>query len=245
VIVVFGEVGEVIVPLPETKVHKPVPTIGVLAAIEVVGEEIQSVCEIPAFAIVGISFTTIAIVAEEEAQGELEIVHWKIFVPNPNPLIVVFGKVGEEIVPLPETKVHKPVPTIGVFAAIVVVGEEIQSVCEVPALAIVGAGLIVIVTFELEGVHGELEIVQAKTFVPIARPVMVELGKVGEVIVPLPETSVHNPVPTVGVLAAIVVVGDEIQSVCDVPAFAIVGASLTRIVIVEILGAQGEFEIVH
>ena len=39
------------------------------------------------------------------------------------------------------------------------------------------------------------------------------LGSVGLVIVPLPETNVHKPVPTVGVLAVIAVVGDEIQMV--------------------------------
>ena len=42
----MDEVGEsefVITPLPETKVHTPVPTVAVLAVITVVGEEIQIV----------------------------------------------------------------------------------------------------------------------------------------------------------------------------------------------------------
>ena len=117
----FGKVGEVIVPLPETNVHKPVPTVGVLAVIVVVGEEIQSVCDAPAFAIVGTSFTRIVIVETLGAQGEFEMVQAKTFVPIAKPVMVVFGEVGEVIVPLPETKVHKPVPTVGVFPANVTV----------------------------------------------------------------------------------------------------------------------------
>ena len=57
------------VPLPETKVQIPIPTVAVLAVITVVGEEIQSVCDVPAFATVGISFTTIATVEDEGKQG--------------------------------------------------------------------------------------------------------------------------------------------------------------------------------
>lgn len=69
------------------------------------------------------------------------------------------------------------------------------------------------VTFEVEGVHGLLEMVHAKTLLPNPKPVMLVLAKVGFVIVPLPEINVHEPVPTAGVFPAIVVVGDETQSV--------------------------------
>ena len=82
----------------------------------------------PAFETVGISFTIMAIVAEEAAHGRFEIVHAKTFVPKAKPVIDVFGKVGFVIVPEPETKVHKPVPTVGVFADMMVLGEEIQIV---------------------------------------------------------------------------------------------------------------------
>lgn len=67
------------------------------------------------------------------------MVHAKTFVPNPNPVIFVPGKVGLVIVPLPETKVHEPVPIAGVFPLSVVDGEEIHNVCVLPAFAIVGA----------------------------------------------------------------------------------------------------------
>ena len=69
------------------------------------------------------------------------------------------------------------------------------------------------VTFELEGEHGALEIVQAKTLVPKAKPVIEVVGESELVIVPLPETKVQTPVPTVAVLAVIKVFGLVIQSV--------------------------------
>ena len=152
-------------------------------------------------------------VEEDAVQGELEIVHAKTFVPKPKAVIEEFGKVGEAIVPLPETSVHKPVPTIAVLAAMLVLGEEIQSVWEAPAFATVGISFTIIAIVEEEAVQGEFEIVQAKTFVPKPKAVILVFGRVGEAIVPLPETSVHKPEPTSGVLAAIVVVGEEIQSV--------------------------------
>lgn len=62
------------------------------------------------------------------AQGAFEMVHAKTFTPNPKAVTVVFGKFGLEIVPLPETKVHKPVPTIGALAVIVAVGTLKQTV---------------------------------------------------------------------------------------------------------------------
>jgi len=65
---------------------------------------------------------------DDGAQGELEIVHAKTFVPKPNPKIDVVGEIELVIVPLPETKVQTPAPTIGVLADITVFGEEIQSV---------------------------------------------------------------------------------------------------------------------
>ena len=76
--------------------------------------------------------------ATDGAHGLLETVQAKILVPNPKPLIVVFGSVGLVIVPLPETKVQTPVPISGKFAFIFAIGEEIQSVWLEPAFAIVG-----------------------------------------------------------------------------------------------------------
>lgn len=83
---------------------------------------------LPALAIEGRSFTTIAIVAVEAAHGALEIVHAKILVPDPNPVTVVLGEVGLVIVPVPEMSVHKPVPTVAELALIIVFGDETQIV---------------------------------------------------------------------------------------------------------------------
>ena len=149
----------------------------------------------------------------EFAHGELEIVHAKTFTPNPKPVIVVFGKVGFVIVPVPEIKVHAPVPITGVLPVIVVVGDEMQSVCDDPALAVVGAGLTVMVTFETEGAHGELEIVHAKTLFPKPNPVTAVVANNELVITPLPETRVHAPVPEEGKLPFMVVFGLLMQSV--------------------------------
>ena len=61
----------------------------------------------------------------------------------------------------------------------------------------------VILTSSFEGAHGALDIVHRKTYAVPAVPVKVEVGLVGVVIVPpVPDTIVHNPVPTTGVLAA-------------------------------------------
>ena len=159
------------------------------------------------------SLTTIATVAEEARHGALEIVHAKIFVPKPKPVIELTGESELVIVPLPEIKVQTPVPTVTVFAVITVVGEEIQSVCVAPAFETVGILLTITATVEEEGEHGEFEMVHAKTFVPIAKPVIELVGESEFVIVPAPATKVQTPVPTVAVFAVIIVVGEEMQSV--------------------------------
>jgi hypothetical protein len=100
----------------------------VLADIIVFGLLIQSVCVVPALETVGTSSTVIATVDELGEQGALEIVQAKIFVPNGKPVIEVVGDKVFVIMPPPEINVHTPVPTPGVFAFIVVVGEEIHIV---------------------------------------------------------------------------------------------------------------------
>ena len=125
---VVGESEFVIVPLPDNKVHDPIPTVAEFATMVVVGDEIQSVCEDPAIAVVGTSFTSMETVEEEGAQGAFAIVHAKTFVPNPKPVIDVVGESEFVIVPLPETKVHTPAPAVAELADIIALGEEIQIV---------------------------------------------------------------------------------------------------------------------
>jgi hypothetical protein len=138
--------------------------------------------------------------SKEGAQVPFVIVQRKIFEPTPRPVIGVVGDVGEEIVPVPEISVHVPVPVTGVFPAMVVVGP--QSVWLGPAAAVVGTGSRVIVTSSNDGGHVPFEMVQRKTFAPTLNPVTPDVGEFGEAIVPVPETSVHTPVPVVGVFPA-------------------------------------------
>ena len=65
--------------------------------------------------------------------------------------------------------------------------------------------VLVIVTVEDVAGQGGLVIVHWKTFVPKPKPVTPDVGDVGVVIVPAPLTSVHRPVPIVGVFPANVV----------------------------------------
>src|SRR5437868_1324825 len=100
------------------------------------------------------------------------MVHAKTFTPKPNPVTEVFGNNELVIIPEPEIKDQVPTPTIALFAAINVFGLEIQSVWFGPALAVVGAGLTMIVTFETDAAQGLLEMVHANTFVPVPNPVI-------------------------------------------------------------------------
>jgi hypothetical protein len=75
-----------------------------------------------------------------------------------------------------------------------------------PALEVLGAATPVIVTVEEEGGQGALEIVHWNTLGPTPNPVTPEFGEDGVVIVPAPLTSVHAPVPAVGVFPASVAV---------------------------------------
>lgn len=128
------------------------------------------------------------------------MVHIKTFVPAPTPVMVVVGEDGVVIVPEPLITVQVPVPTVGAFPAMVNV--ELQPTCVAPAFELVGAATPVMVTVEVDGVHGGFEMVHSKTFGPTPNPVTPEVGDAGVVIVPAPLTKVHNPVPTVGVFPA-------------------------------------------
>lgn len=65
---------------------------------------------------------------------------------------------------------------------------------------------------EVEDAQGGLAIVHANTFVPNPKPVMEVVGESEFVIVPLPDTNDHDPIPTNAVLAFIMALGLEIQS---------------------------------
>lgn len=66
-----------------------------------------------------------------------------------------------------------------------------------------------------------------KTFVPGDMKLNGEVGEPVLVIVPVPETRLQVPTPTLGVLAANVVTELLTQTVCDGPAIAVAGTSST------------------
>ena len=59
-----------------------------------------------------------------------------------------------------------------------------------PAVAVVGMPLTLIITSSVDGVQGGLLMVQRNLFAPTPNPVTPVLGDAGEVIVPLPLTNV-------------------------------------------------------
>ena len=148
-------------------------------------------------------FVIVTVLVDAE-QGALSIVHINTFAPTPSPVTVDVGEPGVVIVPAPLTSVHVPVPDVAVFPASVV--PVLQIVWFGPAAAVVGAATPVIVTCEEDAAQGGFEIVHSKIFGPTPNPVTPEVGEVGEVIVPAPLISVHNPVPVVGVFPASVAV---------------------------------------
>lgn len=88
--------------------------------------------------------------------------------------------------------------------------------------------VVVITTSSVEAAQGELDIVQRRMATPgTAKPVTPEVGEEGVVIVAVPETTVHVPVPVVGVLPAKVAVVTPHAGFISKPALAVVGAAFT------------------
>ena len=88
-----------------------------------------------------------------------------------------------------------------------------------------------------------LEMVQIKVLVPMERPVTADVGWVGEVGVPVPFSRVQVPVPVVGVVAAKVLVVE--QMVWSGPAFAGLGGASTVMVTVSAVVGQTPLEMVQ
>lgn len=114
-----------------------------------------------------------------------------------------------------------------------------------PASAVVGNALVVMVTFDVEDVHGGLLIDHVNIVMPGVNPVSVELGKREFVITPGPETMLHAPVPTVAVLPAKVKEPVLAQIVWLGPAVAMDGTARPTITILSDVLAQGALAVVH
>ncbi len=170
---------------------------------------------LPALAMLLAGSTIIVIVELVLEQVPADVIdHSKMFEPSVNPVTVELGLVDVVITPPPVNTLQVPVPVVGVLAAKVAFGLEIQTVWLLPALAMLLAGstIIVIVLAVDEQVPADV-IDHSKMFEPSVKPVTVELGLVDVVITPPPVNTLHVPVPVVGVLAASVAFGLEIQTV--------------------------------
>jgi hypothetical protein len=133
------------------------------------------------------------------------MVHRKVAaLPAVIPVIVVVGLPALVIVAVPDWTVHSPVPTTGVFAAIVKVLVLHWSM-STPASAVVGVALLVSTTSSKLGVHTPFEIVHLNvTLKPAVRPVTV-LTSLPGVVITAPFAApmmLHNPEPTAATFPA-------------------------------------------
>ena len=171
---------------------------------------------------------------DEQVPAEV-IVHCKTLFPNEKPKTVVVGLLEFVKIAEPDTTLHEPVPVVGVLAAKIVELADIQIVCDGPAFAMLDAGstCIVIVELVLEQVPAEV-MFHCKILFPNDKPETVVVGLLELVKTAEPDTTLHEPVPVVGVFAARVVDPVVIQIVWLGPAFAILEAGSTWIDKVEV-----------
>ena len=121
-------------------------------------------------------------------------------------MIAVVGEFEEAIVAAPDTTLHVPVPIATEFAAIVV-EVALQISISGPAIEVVGGSTIVISTSSVDVPQPPFVTVHLNVAVaPIVKPVKPEVGEEGVVIVAIPDTTLHVPVPLVGLFPASVAV---------------------------------------
>lgn len=122
-------------------------------------------------------------------------------VPAVTPVTPEVGEEGVVIVAVPLTTLQAPVPVVAVLPANV---KEVllQLTISEPALATVAAAWFVKTTSSVDE-QVPFVIVQRKVAeVPAVTAVIPEVGDEGEVIVAVPLTTLHAPVPVVAVLPA-------------------------------------------
>ena len=102
------------------------------------------------------------------------------------------------------------------------------NICDPQAVMVQTHMVVVITTSSCEAEQGELEIVQRSVAVPAAaKPVTPLVGELGEVMLAVPVTTVHKPVPGAGAFPAKVTVDTPQAGVISVPALAIGGVAET------------------
>jgi hypothetical protein len=177
--------------------------------------------------------------AVADGQELLETVHIKVFNPSTNPDTCEDGCVLVLTEEVPVSTLQEPLPKVGVRAANV--AEEEQTVWLGPAFAR-SAGLRVIVIVDVAAGQIPLVTVHKREFDPTLRASTCVIGLVDKTTEPPPESTVHDPLPTLGVRAAKLAI--EMQTVWSVPALA-TGISSRLIVTVDVAGGQTPFVTVH
>ena len=123
-----------------------------------------------------------------------------VMLPGVKSVMVVLGELPVVIVQLPVTMLQLPMPTVGVFPAIAV-PVTLHRFWSAPASAAVGKASFVIDTSSVLELQKPLLMVHLNSVVvPAPKPVMPVVDKVGVVIVHVPLTTLHTPVPIIGVL---------------------------------------------
>ena len=178
----------------------------------------------------------------EAGQIPLLIVHIKILCPGVNPLTLVLLELADVTVPAPETIVHVPVPTVGLFA-LKFATESLQRFWLLSASAVVGIASTLTATVLVELGQIPLLTVHMNIFGPVLKLVIEELAAVGEFTVPPPEITDQVPVPVVGLVAASVAL--VAQSVWGSPALAVLGLASTLIATVLVEAGQVPLETDH
>lgn len=114
-----GSDGVVIVAVPDTTLHAPIPVTAVFPA-KVVVVTLHKFCAAPALAVVGGAAILMMTSSVDAPQAGFDIDHLMVTLPGLKPVIVLVGDVGVVIVAVPATTVHKPAPVVAVFPASVV-----------------------------------------------------------------------------------------------------------------------------
>jgi hypothetical protein len=123
-------------------------------------------------------------------------------VPAAIDVTVVVLKDGFVIVALPATMLHAPVPTVGAVAFIVKVLMLHCSISATPASAVLGTSLLINNTSSVVGVHVPLLTVHLNVaVVPTGTPVTGLVAEDDVVMLAVPPTTLHAPVPVPGAVA--------------------------------------------
>jgi hypothetical protein len=223
-------VAEATLPPPEITDHTPEPVTG-LTAFKLAEVTVrQNAWSEPALAAEGKSSTVIFKVLLEEGHVPLEVVHTKELIPTFKLVTAEAFKVGVVMeAPLPTTD-HIPVPMEGILEFKVAL--EAQMVKSVPAFEIVGSESTKIETVLVEAGQTPFTTDHSKILIPVVNEVTPEELSVEVVTADPPDNTDQVPIPTIGILAFNVALGEQMTWLA--PALDGVGSESTKILTVSV-----------